>query len=160
MRLLLVIIVVFSVVFGSYSQQTGNEAESDKQELIYRGKKINEKGAITISEMVVQMGEKKKFKTKVIAEVVSCCQKKGCWMQVNLGNEELMRVRFKDYGFFVPFDSPGRLVIMEGEAFYDEVSVDMLRHYAEDAEKSKEEIEAITEPEYKLAFEATGLILK
>ncbi len=81
-------------------------------------------------------------------------------MQADLGNGELMRVTFKDYGFFVPMDSPGKTVIMEGTAYYKTVPVDLLKHYAEDAGKSKKEIQAIKEPEHDLAFEATGLILK
>ena len=159
MRLLLVSVMVCFVAYGGYSQEADTKS-SEESEVIYRGKKISEEGAITVQEMIEQMGDKKKMKTKIKAEVISCCQKKGCWMQVDLGDGELMRVRFKDYGFFVPFDSPGKTAIMEGVAFYDEVSVGMLQHYAEDAGKSKEEIEAITESEYKLAFEATGVILK
>jgi hypothetical protein len=100
------------------------------------------------------------FEGKVEAKVNSCCQKRGCWMMVDLQNGEEMRVSFKDYGFFVPIDAAGKTVIMQGRAWQDTTSVDMLRHYAEDAGKSKEEIAKITEPEIKLAFEADGLILK
>lgn len=71
-----------------------------------------------------------------------------------------MRVTFKDYGFFVPMDSKGSEVIMQGKAFADTVTVDMLKHYAEDAGKSTEEIEAITEPEVAIAFEATGVLVE
>jgi hypothetical protein len=81
-------------------------------------------------------------------------------MKVDKGNGETMMVTFKDYGFFVPFESAGKTAIMKGFAYYDTVSVEMLRHYAEDAGKSKEEIEAITEPEYDIAFEASGVVLK
>jgi hypothetical protein len=77
-----------------------------------------------------------------------------------LGDGEEMRVTFKDYGFFVPLDAAGKTVIMEGKAYYDTTSVDMLRHYAEDAGESPEEIEKITEPKLELAFEATGVLLK
>jgi hypothetical protein len=35
----------------------------------------------------------------------------------------------------------------------------MLRHYAEDAGKSKSEIEQILNPEFKLSFIANGLII-
>jgi len=66
-------------------------------------------------------------------------------------------VRFKDYGFFVPKDISGKDVIVEGKAYSTEVSVEELRHYAEDAGKSKEEIMAITEPEQTYAFLATGV---
>jgi hypothetical protein len=35
-----------------------------------------------------------------------------------------------------------------------------LRHFAEDAGKSKEEIALITEPEYRLQFTATGVMME
>lgn len=74
------------------------------------------------------------------------------------GNPEMM-VRFKDYGFFMPMDIEGRTVILDGYAKKDIISVDELRHYAEDANKSAEEIAAITEPEEELGFLAHGVIL-
>ena len=39
---------------------------------------------------------------------------------------------------------------MSGKIFRDTISVERLRHYAEDAKKSKEEIELITVPNIKL----------
>jgi hypothetical protein len=56
-------------------------------------------------------------------------------------------------------DASGRKAIMEGRAFREVLSVDMLRHYAEDAGKSKEEIEKIVEPETRLSFEASGVLI-
>ncbi len=55
-----------------------------------------------------------KFKTS-IDEV---CKKKGCWMKLNLGNEEAAFVKFKDYGFFVPLNADGSEVIVNGVAFF------------------------------------------
>ena len=36
----------------------------------------------------------------------------------------------------------------------------MLRHYAEDAGKTQAEINAIVEPEFRLAFTATGVMIE
>lgn len=91
--------------------------------------------------------------------VVSVCQKKGCWMKMDLGNDKTMMVHFKDYAFFLPKDCSGKKVVMDGIAFIDVTPVDQLRHYAEDAGKSKEEIEKITEAEQELTFEAAGVLL-
>ena len=96
----------------------------------------------------------------VQGKVSDVCQKKGCWMNITQENGEEMMVRFKDYGFFMPLDIAGREVIMNGKAFYQTTSVDDLRHYAEDAGKSQEEIDAITEPKRELAFLADGVILR
>ena len=61
-------------------------------------------------------------------------------------DEKLLWFRFKDYGFFMPTDAAGKEVIVDGKAFVNEVSVADLKHYAEDAGKSPEEIAKITEP--------------
>lgn len=92
--------------------------------------------------------------------IQECCQKKGCWMKVDMGNGESMRVSFKDYGFFVPLDAAGKTMTMKGVAMYDTIDVDFLRHLAEDANATQEEIDAITEPELAITFEATGVHIK
>ena len=70
-----------------------------------------------------------------------------------------MFVQFQDYGFFMPKDIAGREVIVEGKAYKQETSVEELKHYAEDAGKSAEEIAAITEPVMEKKFMATGVVL-
>lgn len=129
-------------------------------EWISKGDEITPDGAMTTDEMLEAFHAGGGFDGKIQTTVLSCCQKKGCWMKVDLGNGEEMRVTFKDYGFFVPKNSAGTDVIMQGLAYYDTVPVEMVKHYAEDAGKSQEEIDAITEPEVTIAFEATGVLLK
>lgn len=93
----------------------------------------------------------------VRGKVNEVCQAKGCWMTID-GEDEVM-VKFKDYGFFMPLDIAGREVIMHGKAYYQTTPVDELRHYAEDAGKSAEEIAAITEPKREMRFLASGVKL-
>ena len=63
--------------------------------------------------------------------------------------------------FFVPVDSvEGKTAIIQGDLFLDTTSVEMLKHYAEDAGKSEEEITLITEPSFELGFIADGVIIK
>ena len=90
---------------------------------------------------------------------LSSCTKKGCWMMVDLGGGEDMRVTFKDYGFFVPKDLQGERVVMEGVLKRAITSVEELRHYAEDAGKSNEEIQAIQQSDTTYAFEAVGVLI-
>ena len=98
---------------------------------------------------------------KFNANIKEVCSKKGCWMTLPAGNDdETIMVRFKDYGFFMPLDAAGKEVIVAGKAFVKEVSVADLKHYAEDAGKSSEEIANITESAMEFAFEANGLLLK
>jgi glycerol kinase len=141
-----------ALVFASVLTISAQKAE-------YYGEKIKANGAISTSEFVKQIEGKDSLTVKMKVKINEACKKKGCWMNVDLGDGKSMMVRFKDYGFFVPKDSDGFDAIIEGEAFREEVSVDMLRHFAEDAGKSKEEIAAITKSEVNLSFEAKGVII-
>ena len=77
---------------------------------------------------------------------------------LDMGDEKDLMVRFKDYGFFMPLDAKGD-VIMSGFATISETSVEALKHYAEDAGASEQEIEAIIAPELTYSFEADGVLL-
>jgi hypothetical protein len=85
---------------------------------------------------------------------------KGCWMKIEVEKDTVL-VRFKDYGFFVPkTGSEGKLTIVNGKISVDTISVKQLKHYAEDAGKSKHEISLINKPEITLSFLADGVIIK
>ncbi len=129
------------------------------QKVSYYGEKITPDKAIESTEISKLLADKDSVHVKVSGVVESICQKKGCWLKMDAGGGELMMVRFYDYGFFLPMDCAGKKIILEGNAFKSVTSVDELRHYAEDAGKSKEEIEKITEAEKQISFEATGVLL-
>lgn len=128
------------------------------------GDKISEKDYLSAADVYAKYQTLKAGDTinlKFASSIEEVCSKKGCWMKLPAGetNETIM-VRFKDYGFFMPLDANGKEVIVEGKAFVKEVSVDELKHYAEDAGKSAEEIAKITAPKMELAFEANGVLMK
>jgi uncharacterized lipoprotein YbaY len=123
------------------------------------GEAITLEGAITVDELLAMMAESDSVNAKVIATATDVCAKKGCWMKVALPDSAEMRITFKDYGFFVPKDIAGKQVVFEGYAKLDITSVDDLRHFAEDAGKTPEEIAAITEDERAVVFEATGVMI-
>lgn len=121
------------------------------------GDGIKAKTYVTYDDMFTKLNEMDTVELTVRATVEEVCQAKGCWMTLTADSQESIMVRFKDYGFFVPKDIGGKDVIIEGQAYTTEMSVDELRHYAEDAGKSKEEIMKITEPEKQYAFLASGV---
>ena len=84
----------------------------------------------------------------------------GCWMDVDMGNGKIVHVTFKDDGFLIPMDAAGKTAIIEGEATYEDIPVELLKHLAEDDGKTPEEIDAITEPEMEYTFVAKGVILQ
>jgi len=109
-----------------------------------------------LSQKIEKIGDTLQLTLKgTIKEV---CTKKGCWMTLSMENDSEMMVRFKDYGFFVPLDASGE-VLIHGKAFVSETSVDDLRHYAEDAGASDDEIAAITTPKTSYNFEADGVLI-
>ena len=100
------------------------------------------------------------LKLKIEGEILSSCPMKGCWMKISVENDTVL-VRFKDYGFFVPKNGiEGKRTIINGNISVDTLSVAQLQHYAEDAGKSKEEIDLITEPEITISFLADGVLIK
>jgi hypothetical protein len=109
----------------------------------------------------VALGAMAGDESNVITEgtIVDVCPKKGCWMRVVDGDDELF-VRFQDYSFFVPMNAAGHRVVMHGTAVTQMMSVEELRHYAEDAGKSPEEIAKITEPTEKVTFFADSVFIE
>ena len=150
-------LIVFMTACNSTHEPT---AEKQKVKVEKFGKEIEEKGSIPIAQLVSEMNGKNEMSTKVEGKITESCKKKGCWMNIDRGDGSVMKVTFKDYGFFVPKDCGGRTAIMQGRAYMDTISVELLRHYAEDAGKSEEEIAKITEPSMELTFEAEGVIIK
>jgi hypothetical protein len=145
---------------GNHKEEVKNETTLADTSLQYFGDSLTQEGAIPSTELAAKMEGKDSMKVKLTGEIKEVCQKKGCWMTMNIGSDKTMQVKFKDYAFFVPKDASGKTVVIEGVAFTDTTSVAELQHYAEDGGKSKEEIAKITEPEISISFEANGVILK
>lgn len=155
-------IVALAALVTACSQAPESTPQTDatpKME-VFGDQNITAENIMPTATFVSKVETAGKLSTKIEGEVKSVCQKKGCWMKVEVAEGEEVFVKFKDYDFFVPMDIAGRKVVIEGEASQAVTSVDELRHYAEDAGKSEEEIAAITEPESSLSFMATGVIVR
>ncbi|MGB5981961.1 MAG: DUF4920 domain-containing protein [Nonlabens sp.] len=120
------------------------------------GSQMSDSEAITAMELGEKYNSMKTGDTttvKVKGVIADVCPKKGCWVKVPVGQDTTF-VRFKDYSFFLPKNGKGKEVILEGKAFKSVTPVDELKHYAMDAGKSQEEIDAITKEEVTLKFTA------
>lgn len=126
----------------------------------YYGDTIDIENAASLSDLLdqIQSGQDSVYGT-FSAKISSVCQVKGCWMQLELGNGEEALVRFKDYGFFVPMNAASEYAYIEGGVKVDTLSVEWLRHQAEDAGSSDSAIVAITEPKISYSVLATGVAL-
>jgi hypothetical protein len=92
----------------------------------------------------------------VQGRVSDVCQRKGCWTVIRDGEAQL-RVRFQDYGFFLPKDASGREAWVEGVVQIETLSEGEARHYAEESEQPSES--EIHGSRQELGFTASGVRL-
>lgn len=162
---IILLVAVALILFSCKNEKSKkNEKETEKQEINYIsfGEKIDSKNAISKLAMVgvyKNLKEGDTINVKFSSSINEVCKKKGCWMKLDLGEEEESFVNFKEYGFFMPLNSDGREVIVNGKAFLKITTVEELRHFAKDAGDSEEEIEKIVESKRTLAFEADGVLM-
>lgn len=123
------------------------------------GEKVNPAGAVDISEIPGKLTSEAALDTKIKAKIVEVCPNKGCWLKLQVNDSTTAMVKMKDYGFFLPLAAKGKTVILEGEVKIKNTSVNELKHYAEDAKKSKEEIDAITKPKKEINITARGILV-
>lgn len=152
-------LLVIGLGLSCSSPTEKNQNRSAGQETAY-GDPISAEGAIPADQLPQLLAGQDSVQVKLVGTVLESCRNKGCWMKVAVDGEKPMQVTFQDYGFFVPKDMQGQTAIMEGVAYTDTVSVDQLRHFAEDAGKSAAEIAAITSPEPTITFVAKGVLIK
>jgi len=93
---------------------------------------------------------------KTEGTVSSVCQEKGCWMVLKAGDQSV-RVRFKDYAFFVPKDSAGMAAVLEGVFTVKTVPEATAKHYAEETPGGKPA--DIKGDQKELSFLASGVEL-
>ncbi len=93
----------------------------------------------------------------VQAKIDKVCESKGCWFETKSSKGESIRVTFKDYGFFIPKESLGKTITMQGQLIEKTLSVKTQRHYLKDAKAPQKEIDAVTAPKSVYQFVASGL---
>ena len=123
------------------------------------GAAITAEGAQPLSALGTVLGTQDSAQVKLVGKADAVCQAKGCWLTMKTPEGQEMRVRFKDYAFFVPKDISGKTVVINGWAHRETVPVSDLQHYAQDAGKSDKEVAAITQPQQQLNFEADGVLV-
>ncbi len=153
------IIILFAIAI--YSCKTA-EPSATTSEGAFFGEEFTIEKTTNVQDAMTGLSAKDTLNIQLAGMVESVCKKKGCWTNIITQNnpDESFFVKFKDYGFFLPLDCEGQEVVMRGKAYKEITPVDELRHYAEDEGKSKEEIEAITEPQEEYKFMASGVFLK
>jgi len=156
MKSLTSLIILLSIAMSIHAQPPSVPA--DKGTVF--GAKTTPDDAISVEQLaaIMKSREGKKTEVKLKGTVTTVCEAMGCWLKVKSADGDLM-VRMKDHSFFVPLALNGKEIVIDGIAEEKQTSVAQLKHYAEDANKSKEEIDAIKEPKSELTITAKGVLV-
>lgn len=121
------------------------------------GAEVKEAGAIPVAQLPKLLKDDQPKTVKVMGTVTDVCPKMGCWLSLEMPDKSTVFVKMKDYGFFVPTALKGKTVVMDAEAKVLKTSVEELKHYAEDAKKPQQEIDAIKAPKEEIRLTASGI---
>lgn len=153
MKKLLVIVSLFTATTLLAQPPKGDAKKGEKFGAIFKTK-----GAIDANKLEASLTGADKKEVKVKGVVSQVCTAEGCWLKMKTDAKDIM-VKMKDHKFLVPLAMNGKTIIVNGTAMKKVTTVEQLKHYAEDAGKSKEEIEAITEPKEEVVIQATGIVV-
>jgi hypothetical protein len=147
-------VLLFSICSQAQPPE-GNAAPGD-----HYGAKVNAKGAVPLAELASKLESgSTATDAKIKAKILEVCPNKGCWLKLEIPNGEQATVKMKDYGFFVPLAAKGKTVVIDGTVALKTIPVSELKHFAEDAKKSKAEIDAITQPKKEISVLASGIVV-
>ena len=146
-------LILFLVAFGF--SFIVNAQESAASGVVYG--EVKDKGDLVSIDKLESSLKENKYNGKVTGKVVEVCQAMGCWVKLQKTDGSTILVKAKDHGFTMPKDIVGKNVIVDGEANATEISEKMRKHYAQDAGKSKDEIEKIKGSSKELTISANGV---
>jgi hypothetical protein len=107
--------LVLSASPAGECQPSPTQSASTASEVVSRGDTLKGLPTVALAEVLAHPSSFEGKTVAVEAKVRRACQKKGCWMELAASDEGPgVRVTFKDYGFFVPTDSAGRIARVEG----------------------------------------------
>lgn len=119
----------------------------------------------SVDDMLASIGETGGFEGKVAVTINEVCQKAGCWITFDNGDNDPIRVFFRDH-FTIPVETAsGTEAIVYGQAVQDTLTVDFQKHLLDDAaengeEVSQEEYDAITEDLIETTFDCESILVK
>jgi hypothetical protein len=141
----------------SYSQDT--DIKPAAKGVIYGERLTKDDAAVDPSKLESSMTNGS-YEGKVTGKVKEVCKAMGCWISLEKADGTTLKVKSKDHGFFMPQNLVGRTVVVEGVASVKEITEAKRKHYAEDAGKSKEEINKIKGSSKEIEFIANGIEVK
>lgn len=133
----------------SSGKMTGNKVK----EAPFYGVDISQKSAPSLDQVTKDFSQFEGKEVVFDAKVGKVCVKKGCWMTLE-NKSGSTRVKFKDYGFFVPITLVGSKVRVQGVLEKKTLSISEAKHYLKDA---GEKTPKVTKPVVEYSVMATGV---
>ena len=86
---------------------------------------------VTVSELMLHPERYTAQPFLLQAQIAQICQKKGCFFMV-AEDDAMLRVTFREYGFFIPTDSSGKTVTLTGTLVGQHRSQAQVEHFLQD----------------------------
>ena len=148
-----IVTVIAGLIFGLMIN--AQEVASAQPGVVYGN--YSKKGKIVTADQLESKITDKNYEGKVQGKVVEDCKAMGCWAKLERADGSTIMIKVKDHEFAMPEDIVGKIIVADGKAEIKETSVSMLKHYAEDAGKSDEEIAKIKEPRKEVLMTIKGV---
>lgn len=94
---------------------------------------------VTLAQLVNESETHLSNAFQLETKISKVCQKKGCFFIAQQGND-VMRVAFKDYGFFIPTDSNNKTVTLSGELIKKTMTDEQVAHFNQDMQSESDAI--------------------
>jgi len=128
MKITLLLFAIILIGCGQSSQEVKSETF---------GAEMTMTESTTLAEVYQNPDKYSGKEIRLEGTITEVCEKKGCWFKMTDG-ENVLTVRFKDYGFFVPKDAAKSTATIQG-IFETEVDehVEQEAHEQKEGEESK-----------------------
>jgi hypothetical protein len=92
---------------------------------------VSAESAMPLGELVGAGEEYLGREITLTTRIARVCRKKGCFFIARDGNA-VARITFRDYGFFIPTDSAGKKVLLNGTFERRDITEAQAKHYRKD----------------------------
>lgn len=121
------------------------------------GEEFTEADVVDIKDVREKLGDNEEIAIQVSGVISKKCKSEGCWVTLKENDDNNVMVMFKDHGFSVKeVDCEGKTAVINGRAYWNEVSVEEQEHLASDGLETGE----ITGVKKELRIEASGITIK
>lgn len=122
------------------------------------GAKPDTTGVIAASKVGGFMDKKVRISISIKGKVTKVTKSKGGWFEMDAGNGRVITAHFKNYGVTIPTALAGHTVILDGIASKQFIADDG-QHFAGDTVNGKKQHRVKTNPQRRLTYEVTGMMV-